>query len=388
MPKRFVTIVDITSSKINVLTGTHGVNNTFLICGKGESEYSGFMDGDFLEPDKLELALGMALSNAEASSGKKIDSIFVGVPADFSFVKCVEVEETFKRKIFIGNKNIEDLNSRAIKDNLLQDKTIISCSPIWYILDDSRKIFNNPYGMKAGKIKAKLSLIYVENKFIKIFNAILGRLNIKTVEYISTPLAESQYLLSRFDRERKAIIIDSDYISTSVIEVYGKGLMALNSFPIGGGHITADLAETFNLSFSSAESLKNDIILSLNSRRVDNYEVSTEDEIVRVPISVANDTVLNRINMIGTLINKCLKQNQEENLEINSVYLTGSGLSYINGSREYLSKRLGKDVIILVPSMPSMAKPHFSSSLSVLYVALNEKNKPNWINWIKNLFKF
>ncbi|MDD4110996.1 MAG: cell division FtsA domain-containing protein, partial [Clostridia bacterium] len=165
---------------------------------------------------------------------------------------------------------------------------------------------------------------------------------------------------------------------------------ALNSFPIGGGHITADLSETFNLSFGSAESLKNDIILSINSRRVDNYEVSTEDEIVPVPISIANNTVLDRINMIGTLVNKCLKLNQEENLEINAVYLTGSGLSYINGARECLSKRLGKDVNILISSMPSMAKPHFSSSLSVLYVALKEKNdsKPSWINWIKNLFKF
>ncbi|MDD4111158.1 MAG: hypothetical protein PHS54_06425, partial [Clostridia bacterium] len=267
MPKKFVSIVDITSSKINVLTGTLGVNNTFLICGKGDSDYAGFMDGDFLEPEKLELAIGMALSNAEASSGRKIESVYVGIPADFSFVKCVEVEEIHNKKVTIREKELEELNSKAVKENLIEGKTIISCAAIWYILDDNRRIFNVPSKIKTGKIKEKLSLIYAENKFIKTINTLLGRLNIKYVEYISTPLAEAKYLLSKFDRDRKAIIIDSDFISTSVIEIWGNGLMALNSFPIGGGHITADLSETFNLSFGSAESLKNDIILSINSRR-------------------------------------------------------------------------------------------------------------------------
>lgn len=386
MSKKYVTVVDITSSKITVFVGTLGVNNTFSIRGQGESKYAGFLEGEFLEPEKLELAIGLAVSNAEASSGLKIDSLYIGVPAEFSFIECFEVENVYNKKIAISEKETSNLNTKAVNGNLVKNKTLISCTPIWYMLDDNRKIFNIPYKIKSSKIKARLSLIYIENKFIKLVNAILSKLNIKSVEYLSTPLAETRYLLNKTERDKKAIIIDVDYISTSVVEVWGKGLMALNTFSIGGGHITADLSETFNLSFNTAEKLKEDIILSISSKRTDFYEIFTEDKVLPVPINSANEVVLCRIKMMATLIEKCLLENEQENSEIDAVYLTGSGLSYINGAREYLAKCLGMNVNLLTPSMPSMAKPHFSSSLSVLYVALKEKND-NKLTWIKKFLK-
>lgn len=390
MPKKYVAIMDITSSKISVFVGSLGINNTFFITGRGESEYAGFLDGEFLEPEKLELVMGMAISNAEATSGQTINLLYIGVPSDFSFIRCFEKEVNYNKKKTIKQRDLDNLNLNISENNIMKDKTIISSSPIWYALDDNRRIFNLPYKVKSSKLKAKLSLIYVEDKFIKTINAMLSRLNIKSVEYISTSLAEAKYLLSKFDRDKKAIIIDSDYISTSVIEVWGNGLMALNAFSIGGGHITADLSESFNLDFSSAEKLKNNVILSISSKRTDHYEIFTQDKTLSVPINSANEIILSRIKMIGTLIKKCLQENIEENSEISAVYLTGSGLSYINGAREYLGKYIGMNINLLLPSMPSMAKPHFSSSLSVLYIALKEKNnsKRNWIKKILNiLFK-
>lgn len=387
MLNKYVTILDISSSKITVFVASLGVNNTFIIHGKGEAEYAGFLDGEFLEIEKLGLAVGLAISNAEASSGLKINSLYIGVPADFSFVDCFETEKAYAKKTTISEQELEKLTLNITENNILPNKTIISSSPMWYMLDDKRRVFGLPYKAKTSKIRARLSLVYIENKFIRIMNSILSKLDVKSVEYISTPLAEAKYLISKFERDKKAIIIDSDYISTSVAEVWGNGLMGLNTFSIGGGHITADLAETFNISFSSAESFKKDIVLSISSKRTDYYEISTEDKGLSVPINIANEVVFSRIKMIATLIKKCLQKNKEENSEINAVYLTGSGLSYINGLREYLAKCLGMDVILLTPPMPSMAKPHYSSSLSVLYVALKEKSNDK-ISWIKKILKF
>lgn len=386
MPKKYVTIMDIASSKITVFVGMLGVNNTFFIRGQGESDYAGFLDGEFLESDKLELAMGMAISNAEASSGLKIDSLYIGAPAEFSFVECVESENKYNKKRTINDNETSKLKSRVIDENIIKNKTLISCTPIWYMLDDNRKITNIPYKIKSSRIKAKLSMVYIENKFIKLVNSALSKLKIRSVEYISTPLAESRYLLNKTERDKKAIIIDVDYISTSVIEVWGKGLTALKTFSLGGGHITADLSEAFDISFNSAEKLKNDIILSVSSKRTDCYEVFTKDKTLPVPINIANEVVLYKIKAMASIIDQCLHKNKEENLEINAVYLTGSGLSYINGAREYLAKYLGMNVDLLNPSMPSMAKPHFSSSLSVLYVALKDKNDGK-LSWLKRILK-
>jgi cell division protein FtsA len=374
--------MDIGSSNITVYVGTRGVNNTFFFRGQGETEYSGFYDGEFLDPENLRYAMGLAISNAEATSKRVIEFLYIGVPSEFLYVECSEVEHNFEERKRIREQDLSELYSKSINKKLLNNKTLINCSPIWYVTDDNRKTFNIER-LKTKRLRAKLSLTYVGNDFIDIINKELGTLGIESVEYISSPLAESEYLLTREERNRKAIIVDVDYLTTSVIEAYGEGLMALNTFPIGGGHITADLSEGFGLSVSSAETLKNDIILSLNSKRTDNYEVFIEDKILPVPVNSANQIVMARIEMIASLINKCLQGNLEENSEISVVYLTGRGLSYINGARDYLAKCLGKNVKQLTPVMPSMAKPHLSSPLSILFLAL-KRQENNRFRWLKN----
>ena len=60
-----VAILDIGSSKLTVLVGGHGINNIFNIKGKGEAFYSGFSDGEFLEPEKLADTIKRAINEAE-----------------------------------------------------------------------------------------------------------------------------------------------------------------------------------------------------------------------------------------------------------------------------------------------------------------------------------
>ena len=66
------------------------------------------------------------------------------------------------------------------------------------------------------------------------------------------------------------------------------------------------------------------------------------------------------------------------------VYLTGGGLSYITGGREYLENCLGREITILAPNIPAFSKPIFSSSISLLNEALIKQNQNK--NWFLKLF--
>ncbi|MEG2117232.1 MAG: hypothetical protein RRZ69_06090, partial [Clostridia bacterium] len=58
-------VIDIGSSKICVMIAEKGVNNTFNILGRSEMEYSGYLDGEFLNTSELFDALGHAINSAE-----------------------------------------------------------------------------------------------------------------------------------------------------------------------------------------------------------------------------------------------------------------------------------------------------------------------------------
>ena len=93
MQKRDIAILDFGSEKITVVIGTKDVNNTFVVRGKGESDYAGFMDAEFLEPEKLKIAMGDAIANAEEDANVQIKKLYIGVPAEFCYCVCKNVSE-------------------------------------------------------------------------------------------------------------------------------------------------------------------------------------------------------------------------------------------------------------------------------------------------------
>ena len=381
MPKKHVAIMDVGSSKITVLIGEQGVNNSFVIKGKGESCYAGFSDGEFFEPEELKGAVGEAIKLAQDKAKMRIEALYVGVPAEFCYCDCLEVESVYRKKIKITENDISMLYTKALNKDIMKTKTLVSCSSIWFKLDDGRKIFNAEK-QRTSNLRAKVSLVYIENSFVSMFNNVLGQIGIEMVEYMSSSVAQTNYLLSEFEKQRGAIIIDVGHITTSVIGVLGGGLAGLSAFSLGGGHFSGDFCEAFDLTFDEAEALKKEIVLSVNSKKVGNYEVAFENQILYVPVVSSNEIVCERIEMMASFIKRSFQKISEQNLENAQVYLTGGGLSYINGSREYLEKCLGRDIKILSPNVPAFRKPHYSSSLSVLNEALNKQNK----NWFEKMF--
>lgn len=387
-----VAVLDIGSSSVRIVVGKRGINGTFNILGKGESEYSGYVDGEFLDTNELASAINVAKINAETNSGMEIHDLFVGVPGEFSLSEVKLVSQNYPKKIKISQENINDLFLKADGHEFESTHTLISCSGIYFVLSDNRRVIN-PLGEKSSRLSASISYIWADNTFIEIINSILSEQGIQNCEYLSTPLAEGLYLLDENQREKYAIIIDCGYISTSVSLVRGKGLLMLNSFSLGGGHISADLQQCLHIPFASAEQLKSKVVLSISPAQSDVYEVQIQNKMVPVSMQMTNSIVCARIDMIASAINKCLNLCKEEHPEYIDVYLTGGGISYIRGAKDQLSKSIGRNVKLLIPKDSQMSKAYLSSTLGLLDMALEklEDESTSFLQKLKsflaNLFK-
>ena len=224
--------------------------------------------------------------------------------------------------------------------------------------------------MTSNKLGGHISYVLAENRFIHFVGKILEELGIESIEFVSSVLAEELLLFDDITRDQYVVLIDVGYITTSVAVGRGDGLLGLYNFSLGGGHITGDLAMAFGISFSQAESLKRKVVLSLNASDADVYEITDRDSRIPFPAKTVNEIVMERIKLIASTIEKCLSKCEYDYPDYIPYHLTGGGLSYLKGARDYLSKRLNKPVEIV---SPSFSRPHMSSGIGLMDMLLDQQ---------------
>lgn len=378
MVKKDVAILEIGSSTLTVIVGERGVNGTFRIKGKGESDYAGFQNGEFLEPEQVKMAVGLAIANAETGYGGRINELYVGVPGEFSTVVCREACINFTKKKKINDNDVRQLFFVGNIYKKHPTHSVINQAPIYYTLDDGRRLIE-PRGMASTKLKGFISYVLAENNFIDFMNDIFIDLAIRKTGFISSCLAEMLHLFDPSVRDRYAILVDCGYITTNVMLGRGDGLLFLNSFSMGGGYITGDLSQCLKISFPEAESLKHKVVLSWDANEGDTYEIQGRDFISSFSAVSTNQIVEDRLDMIANYILKCLERCEFEFPEYIPIYMTGGGVNYLKGSRDYLSRKLGRRVELVAPNLPHISRPDYSAEIGLLDVALECQENDNYL---------
>ncbi len=379
-----VAIMDIGSSKITVLVGRRGVNNTVCITGSGEYGYDGYEDGEFYKPDGLFNAVGQAIKKAAESAHAEIGHIYVGVPGQFTVTQCKEVSLSLAKKRKITDKDINDLFDlgNTFEDN--EDYTLINCQPVYYTLGDNRKLIQ-PVGLSSAMLTGFVSYILAEKKFTKLIGEVLDASGIGSYEFVSSILAESLYLFDEDVRDRYAVLFDVGYIVTDIVVARGDGILRQFSIPLGGGHISRDLRDDLSIRFKLADKLKRKITLNLEFTDTDTYDINYNGRTMSFPAKQVNDVATVTLNKLVRTAQKCL---MSCDLPASATYyLTGGGISYIPGAREYLSARLDRHIETATSRQPQYKKPEMSSSLALLDTVLdNAEVKPAKKSFFDRLF--
>ncbi len=368
---RETAILDFGSGKITVIIGERGVNGTLSIKSESEVDYAGFGNGEWYDPENLPQVIGRAISSAEANAGVKIERLYVGVPGEFSVVRCKDVSIAFKKRRKVKDEDVYALMSAG--DTFAQDThEVINIQPIYYNLDNDRRVIQ-PVGMATTQLGAIFSYVLAETSFTRLVKSVLARVGITDVEFVSSILAESLLVLDGEKRDNTAVLIDIGYITTSVAVVRGDGLLSLNSFSMGGGHISGDLAEALEISFTDAESIKRKVMLSINAGENDIYEITSMEGIKTLPAQLVNEIATYRIGVIAKAIEKCLSLSEYEYPDYVPYSLTGGGICFMRGAKDVLSQRLGRNVEIVAPRFPQLNRPNRSSSLGLLDMAIKSE---------------
>ena len=373
MKKELAVIMDVGSLKITSLIGERGVNKTFVVRSQKDVEYEGFCEGEFFDTQSLETAIEKSVENLTQNLGFKVKKLFVGVPAEFTIVVQRDYQIALSKRRRITEDDVNRLFDEAFVDNL-DAFTLINRSSILFELDDFRR-FADPVGEVSETLKGKLSFVLCKNYFIDIISSKLKKLGINDVEYVSSTLAESLFLIEPETRDRVAILIDVGYITSSFSILQGDGLVYQRAFSYGGGYITANLAEEFSVDFEIAESLKRKINICLNHGEEDNYEIINGEEGYYFSANKVKEIAIESLDNICAEIEKSMIMSKLNIPAHIPVFVTGGGISYIRGAKEHIAKRISMNVEVVGPKIPLYNKPTNSSCLAVLDLALQQTSK-------------
>lgn len=368
MGKEYTAVVDFGTQKITVAVGYLG-RDGLVVAGSGEADYAGYLDGEFLRIEKLGESIQNAISLAENNSGIEIDHVLIGVPSAFATVMCKEVVQNYNKKIRISDKVIEGLFEMGNDFSKYSNYCLISSNAIEFVLDDGVSRLDC-IGMTTSKLKANVSYILAETKFVNLVSEITNILGVSVDGFISTALAEYKYLVEN-EQEAK-VIMDCGHLSTSIAVCKGNGLEGLAEFSLGGGFITSDIMKWLKLDYPTSDALKRKVVLSILPNENDLYEIKSGEEVVSISAVNANGIVLNTVEKISKTTDKALGKFKNLINDATKFYLCGGGLSYIKGAKEILGRIVGNNFSIICPNLPQLARPHYSAVLSLLFVACNE----------------
>lgn len=373
--EKFVLVFEIGSSSLRGMLAGRGINNTFKVKSYKEMLYDGFYEGNFLAPDKLYDALKGLMRELDVSPNKNLDKVYFALPSEFSSVRTTEVALNLGERRKIKRQDVEALSYTAGEKAKNGDVEIVSISPITYVLDGGRLTLE-PIGENASSLSATMSIVYASREYIEFFNSLASKLDFGRVEYLSEALCQSRFVLPKEKREELSLIVDVGDLTASIAFAKGQGLVGLTSFARGGGFITNDLAEAFDLSVGEAGSLKEIIVLSLQGKKGDFYELSGSGGITqKILLSSANEVVKYRIDELGKVIARYIHLFAKDEFSTLPIYLTGAGLSKIKGGRDYLAKCLGRNVDYGTPPLAGKDKPELATIYSLVNEALKSEEK-------------
>ena len=379
--KQSVAILDFGTSKITVLIGSRGINDSIRVDGIGVCEYAGYSRGMWLDEGNLSACITKAIAGAENRAQQKVEKLYIGVPNEFSKCDVGEISISLSRRRRITEQDILTLRDVGNKYKDDPNWTVVNIQPVYYTLEGEGKLIE-PVGMFSTRLGGCMSYVSARNDFIKTVNAAVENADVTETEYVSSSLAEMILLFDDVKRDRGVMFADIGALGTALTIGRGDGVCVQNYFPWGGARITTAIADRFMISMTVAEKLKRKVILSLEPEYVPppekdppvfvqtQYEVEVNNEIIKFDVTETNNVVRLEIERFARYIQKALKYCEYRYPDNTPLSITGGGLGTIRGATEYLSECINRETEYVKPTQPMLERPQLSSALGVLNMVL------------------
>src|SRR5579885_1800126 len=155
----------------------------------------------------------------------------------------------------VGPADVERVMDAARAVAVPTDREVLHVLPQEFIVDDQDGI-REPIGMAGVRLEARVhivtSAVSAGQNLIKCCN----RAGLHVRDALATPLAAAEAVLTPEERELGVALLDVGAGTTDVVVVHAGAVRHTAVLPVGGAHMTNDLAAALRTPFAEAVRLK------------------------------------------------------------------------------------------------------------------------------------
>lgn len=250
--------LDIGTSHIRCVVGMldpHGGNVPSII-GHGEAPNQGMRRGAVVHVDDVADAVVKAVTEAERISGTPIKHATVNVNG--SHVSGINSEGVIA--ISTANREITPEDRLRVEEaativSLPANREIIQFFAKNYSLDGQKNI-KDPVGMHGVRLEVDAHIVTAASPNLRNLDQVLEKAEIAPTHHTVSGLAAAEAVLTRQQREAGTVLLDIGAGTTNLIVFEDGEVQHVAVLPIGGQHITNDLAIGLKTDIDIAERVK------------------------------------------------------------------------------------------------------------------------------------
>lgn len=252
--RRPFAILDMGSTKICCMIGEIDRQGELRLLGQGTHASAGMRAGEVTALTDLGDAIGQAVQSAERAADLSITSVTVVLPGGSPRSQVRKQDMTLSDST-VSRRDVRRLLDRCGGQTLDPSQQLMQLHPLHYSLDDVRGIAD-PTGMRGRSLAVDfLNVTALRTSLTNIIEALA--LNHLSVErFIHAGYAAGLACLSGEDRDLGSTVIDIGG-GTSSIAIFMDGkLIYADTVPVGGQHVSTDIARILSTPLAEAERLK------------------------------------------------------------------------------------------------------------------------------------
>ncbi|NKB54889.1 MAG: cell division protein FtsA [Alphaproteobacteria bacterium] len=343
-----ITALDIGSTKICCFIAELGENGRARVIGIAHHASQGIKSGAIVNMEDAQLAVIGAVNAAEQMAGATIRDAYVNVSCGAPENSAINLDTAIGSGT-IGDGEMRKLFGEAKFRDESPERTMIHSIPVGYKIDGVNGV-RNPRGMTGQTLGVRIRTVSVAANAIRNLDTCVGHCHLDINGHVVSPYASGLACLVEDETDLGVTVIDMGGGTTSFAVFFDGSLAFTDSIPVGGTHVTNDIARGLSTPINHAERLKTlhgSVLASPTDERdiIDAPQIGEEEDgtVNRVPKSFIVSIIAPRLEETFELVRAKLDASGVEKVAGRRVVLTG-GASQLTGVRELAGQILDKQV--------------------------------------------
>jgi len=379
-----IAALDIGTTKMCCLIARAGGAAGLRVTGIGHQVSHGMRNGAIVSLEDAEAAARATVEAAEQMAGENIRQVVVNLSAGHPHSQLHAYD------VSVAGHQITDADIQRIlspadlpvpQDDGDDDgaREIVHAIPVGYTIDGNRGV-HDPRGLYGQRLGVNLHIITAEQSAARNLATCVSRCHLDIESKVISPYAAALSALVEDETQLGVTLIDMGGGTTSIAVFFDGELVHTDVIPVGGSHVTNDIAMGLSTPRIQAERLKT-LYGSVLPSPSDDREVlkvplmgeDADGECNQVPRSMLVGIMRPRLEETFEIVRARLEEAGFDQAVGRHVVMTG-GASQIPGLRELAGQTLDKQVRLARPQpveglAEAVSGPAFATCVGLLKYA-------------------